>query len=187
MRPGDQRKPLEDGISIKKTNVPEWHKNATIYELNLLHYTQEGTFASLHEHLPRLKEMGVDILWFMPITPVSVAKRKGKLGSPYAVADYTAVNPDYGTMNDFKTLLISIHEIGMHCINDWVPNHTGWDNPWITDHPDWYTRDAEGIFVDPIDPSTGKSWGWTDVADLNYDIPEMRLAMIDAMRFGLKK
>ncbi len=163
--------------------LPDWEKNATIYEVNLRHYTPEGTFTSFEKELPRLKDMGIDILWFMPIHPISLKNRKDALGSPYAVADYTGVNPDYGTMADFRQLVNSIHQIGMHCIIDWVPNHTGWDNPWITEHPNWYTQDEDGKIIDPIDYNTGKSWGWTDVADLNYDIPEMRLAMIAAMKF----
>lgn len=174
-------------IHVKEPNVPDWHKNANIYEVNLRHYTPEGTFSAFASHLPRLKRMGVDILWLMPIHPVSKEKRKGELGSPYAVGDYKAVNPDYGTMEDFKMLLDSIHALGMHCILDWVPNHTGWDNPWITAHPDWYTQDAEGNIIDPINQETGESWGWTDVADLNYDNPDMRLGMIDAMRFWTKE
>ena len=172
---------------IEKPLVPEWHKNATIYEVNLRHYTEEGTFASFEAELPRLKEMGIDILWLMPINPVSVKNRKGELGSPYAVADYTDVNPDYGTMDDFKSLLQAIHNQGMYCIIDWVPNHTGWDNPWITEHPDWYTQDEDGNIIDPIDYNTGQSWGWTDVADLNYDNQEMRLGMIDAMKFWVEE
>ncbi len=170
-------------VTFEKPRVPEWHKNATIYEVNLRHYTQEGTFKSFEKELPRLKEMGMDILWFMPIHPVSVKNRKGELGSPYSVADYKAVNPDYGTMDDFKHLLQAIHDAGMYCIIDWVPNHTGWDNPWITEHPDWYTKGKDGKITDPINYETGESWGWTDVADLNYDNQEMRLGMIDAMRF----
>lgn len=172
-----------DHVEVKKPNVPDWHKNATIYEVNLRHFTPEGTFNAFAAHLPRLKTMGVDILWLMPIHPISEVKRKGELGSPYAVGDYKAVNPDFGTMEDFKVLLDSIHNLGMHCIIDWVPNHTGWDNPWITEHPDWYTQDADGNIIDPINQETGESWGWTDVADLNYDNQEMRLGMIDAMRF----
>ena len=172
---------------ISKPRVPEWASNATIYEVNLRHYTEEGTFASFESHLPRLKDMGVDILWFMPIQPVSVKNRKGELGSPYAVGDYLATNPDYGTMEDFKHLVKAIHDAGMYCIIDWVPNHTGWDNPWITEHPDWYTQDSAGNIIDPIDYNTGKSWGWTDVADLNYDNQEMRLAMIDAMKFWVRE
>jgi alpha-amylase len=131
--------------------------------------------------------MGIDILWFMPINPVSKKNRKGELGSPYAVADYKDVNPDYGTMDDFKSLLKAIHDQGMYCIIDWVPNHTGWDNPWITEHPDWYTQDEEGNIIDPIDYNTGESWGWTDVADLNYDNQEMRQGMIDAMKFWVEE
>ena len=171
---------------IRTANVPDWHKNATIYEVNLRHFTPEGTINAFRGHLPRLKELGVDILWLMPVQPVSLEKRKGELGSPYAVGDYTAVNPDYGTMDDFRAMLTEIHELGMYCIIDWVPNHTGWDNPWITEHPDWYTQDEEGNIVDPLNPETGESWGWTDVADLNYDVAEMRLAMIDAMRFWVE-
>ncbi len=148
--------------------------------------------------------MGVDILWLMPIHPISMEKRKAKgdllvadvkdanerkkyLGSPYAVADYKATNPDFGTMTDFKNLVKRVHDLDMYLIIDWVPNHTGWDNKWITEHPDWYTKNDKGEIIDPIDYNTGKSWGWTDVADLNYDVKEMRNAMIEAMQFWLKE
>jgi len=171
--------------SFEKPRVPEWHKNDVIYEVNLLHYTKENTFRSFETHLPRLKEMGVDILWFMPVTPISKKNRKGELGSPYSVGDYMATNPDYGTMEDFKHMVQAIHAAGMHVIMDWVPNHTGWDNPWITQHPEWYTKDSLGNITDPIDYNTGKSWGWTDVADLNYDIPEMRQEMIRTLKYWI--
>lgn len=174
-------------LTFEKPRTPEWHKNAVIYEVNLRHYTPENTFKSFEKEIPRLKEMGIDILWFMPIHPVSKEKRKGELGSPYAVGDYYKTNPDFGTMEDFKQMLATIHKAGMYCIIDWVPNHTGWDNPWITEHPDWYTQDKEGNIIDPIDYNTGKSWGWTDVADLNYDNKEMRLGMIDAMKFWIQE
>ncbi|MCB0635438.1 MAG: alpha-glucosidase C-terminal domain-containing protein [Lewinella sp.] len=163
--------------------LPEWHRNATIYEVNLRHYTPEGTINAFRAHLPRLKEMGIDILWFMPVHPVSEVNRKGELGSPYAVGDYYGVNPDFGTMEDFKAMLEELHGMGMYAIIDWVPNHTGWDNPWITEHPDYYSKDADGNITDPINPGTGESWGWTDVADLNYDNPDLRLAMIDALSY----
>ncbi len=172
--------------AFPRPNVPDWHKNATIYEVNLRHFTPEGTFKAFEAHLPRLKKMGIDILWLMPIHPVSLKNRKGALGSPYAVGDYYDVNPDFGTMEDFKHLLKSIHDLGMYCIIDWVPNHSGWDNPWITEHPDWYTKDKDGNITDPINKDTGESWGWTDVADLNYDNPEMRQGMIDAMAFWIR-
>lgn len=167
------------------TDLPLWAVNANIYEVNLRQYTEEGTIAAFEKHLSRLKEMGVDILWFMPVHPISKEKRKGTLGSYYAVADYKDVNPEHGTLEDFKRMVNKIHDLGMYIIIDWVPNHTGWDNPWITQHPDWYSQDAKGNIIDPIDPQTGKSWGWTDVADLNYDKKEMRTAMIDAMNFWL--
>jgi alpha-amylase len=167
--------------------VPEWTKNAVLYEVNVRQITPEGTFKAFSEHLPRLHDMGVDILWLMPIHPVSKKNRKGKLGSNYAVADYKAVNPEFGTMQDFKELVKKAHDLGMHLIIDWVPNHTGWDHPWITQHPEWYTRDSLGNVVDPINPETGESWGWTDVADLNYDNAEMRKAMIEAMSFWVKE
>ena len=169
--------------TYEKPRVPDWHKNATIYEVNVRHYTPEGTFAAFSKHLPRLKDMGIDILWFMPLHPISKKNRKGGMGSPYAVADYRDTNPDYGTKEDFKKMVEAIHAQGMYCIIDWVPNHTGWDNPWITEHPEWYTQDKDGNIIDPIDYNTGESWGWTDVADLNYDVPEMRLGMIDAMKY----
>ena len=169
-----------------KPRVPDWHKNATIYEVNLRHFTPEGTFRAFEAHLPRLKEMGVTILWLMPIHEISKTKRKGGVGSPYAVKNYKGVNPDFGTMGDFKQLLKAIHAAGMYCIIDWVPNHSGWDNNWITDHPDWYVKDKSGNITDPINHETGKPWGWVDVAGLNYDNPEMRKGMIDAMSFWIK-
>jgi alpha-amylase len=171
----------------EKPRVPDWHKNATIYEVNLRHFTKENTFKSFEAHIPRLKEMGIDILWFMPIQPISVKNRKGELGSPYSIGDYYKTNPDYGTMDDFKSMVKAIHDAGMYIIIDWVPNHTGWDNPWITEHPDWYTQDKNGNIIDPIDYNTGKSWGWTDVADLNYDNAEMRIGMIDALKFWINE
>ena len=180
--------------------LPQWAESAVLYEVNTRNVTAEGTFNSFRTHLPRLRSMGVDILWFMPIHPISMKNRKATngdlvesiedpverakyLGSPYAVADYKAVNPNLGTMQDFKELVNDAHRRGLKVIIDWVPNHTGWDNPWITEHPEWYTKDKEGNITDPINPETGESWGWTDVADLNYDNAEMRLAMLDAMKY----
>jgi alpha-amylase len=166
-------------------SLPDWAKDATIYEVNIRQYTPEGTFHAFTEHLPRLKSMGVDILWFMPIYPISEKNKKGTLGSPYAVSDYKAVNPEFGTVEDFDAMVSAIHQLDMHIILDFVPNHTGWDHHWITEHKDWYTQDSEGHVVDPIDPGTGKSWGWTDVADLNYDNSDMREAMIDAFKYWI--
>jgi len=165
--------------------IPEWSYNANIYEVNLRQYTLEGTIKAFAQHLPRLRDMGVDILWFMPIHPISKAKRKGPLGSYYAVSDYRAVNPNFGTKAEFQALIDTIHAMDMRIILDWVPNHTGWDHPWITEHPDYYTQNDQGEIIDPVNPETGESWGWTDVADLNYNNPKMRRAMIADMKYWL--
>lgn len=157
---------------------PEWAKKAVLYEVNIRQYTPEGTFMAFETHLPRLKEMGVDILWIMPINPISEKNRKGSLGSYYAVKDYKAVNPEFGTLDNFKDLVNKAHGLGLKVIIDWVPNHTGWDNSWITEHKDWYTQDSLGNVIPP-NPD------WADIADLNYDSKPMRRAMIDAMRFWL--
>ena len=167
--------------TTKEFALPEWAKAANIYEVNVRQYTPEGTFNAFATHLPRLKKMGVDILWLMPIFPISEAKRKGGLGSYYAVSDFREVNPEFGTMSDMESLITAAHNLDMKIILDWVPNHTGWDHVWLKDHKDYYTQDKDGNVIDPIDPGTGESWGWTDVADLNYDNKEMRAAMIDDM------
>lgn len=166
-------------IEYQKVKHPEWSKNSNIYEVNIRQYTPEGTFNAFAEHLPRLKEMGVDILWLMPINPIGEKNRKGSLGSYYAVKDYYGINPEYGTEEDFKNLIAKIHELGMHVIVDWVTNHSAWDNKLITEHPEWYTKNEEGEIIPPVPD-------WTDVADFNYDVPEMRAYMIDALKYWVK-
>ena len=136
----------------------EWAKNANIYEVNIRQYTPQGTFSAFESHLPRLKNMGVKILWLMPIQAISKTKRKGTLGSYYSVSDYKETNPEFGTMEDFDNLVAAVHGLNMKIILDWVPNHTGWDHPWISDHPDYYTKNANGDITDPINPDTGESW-----------------------------
>src|SRR5690606_27631501 len=121
-----------------------------IYEVNIRQYTPEGTFQSFQKHLPRLKDMGVDILWFMPIFPVSETNKKGSLGSYYAVSDFRATNPNFGTMEDFNAIIEEAHSLGMKVILDWVPNHTGWDHTWMKTNPDFYTKDSLGNIVDPL-------------------------------------
>ncbi|MEM7572047.1 MAG: alpha-amylase family glycosyl hydrolase [Bacteroidota bacterium] len=159
--------------------MPEWAKDAAIYEVNIRQHTPEGTFKAFTADMDRIVDLGSDILWLMPMFPISEAERKGPLGSPYAVADYTTVNPEFGTEADFQALVDRAHELGMRVILDFVPNHTGWDHAWISDQPDWYTQNEAGEIIDPIEPETGESWGWTDVADLNHGNPDMRAAMID--------
>lgn len=162
-----------------KTNVihPEWSRDAVIYEVNLRQYTPTGKVADFAKELPRLKELGVDILWFMPIHPISEKNRKGELGSYYAVKDYKGFNPEYGTIDEFKAMVDQAHELGMKVILDWVPNHTGCDNAWVTEHPEWFSRNEQGEMYGPFD--------WTDVYELNYDNREMRAAMVDAFKFWL--
>lgn len=176
-------------------------ETAVIYEANIRQYSPEGTFNAFAQDIPKLKELGVKIIWLMPIHPISEAKRKAKgdllvadiedpeerkkyLGSPYAVADYTAVNPDLGTMEDFASMVDIAHENGIYVIIDWVPNHTGWDHSWITEHPKYYSKNDKGEITDPIQDN-GEPWGWTDVADLNYDNQEMRQAMMDEMMYWI--
>ncbi len=168
-----------------KIQAPDWAKNANLYEVNIRQYTPEGTFKALEEHLDRLKEMSVDILWMMPIHPISEKRRKGELGSYYAVSDFTDVNPLYGTKQDFSHLVKEIHKRGMKVLIDWVPHHTGFDHVWIEQHPDWFSQDEEGNIIDPINEETGEPWGWTDVAELKLDNSEMRKGMIDAMKYWL--
>ncbi len=163
---------------VKVYKHVEWSKNANIYEVNVRQYTPEGTFAAFEKHLSRLRDMGVDILWLMPINPISKKNRKGSLGSYYAVQDYQKVNPEFGNIDDLKHLVKSAHELGMHVIIDWVANHTGWDNWLIDTHPDWYTHDSIGNIISPVPD-------WTDVADLNYDKPELREYMIQSLEFWI--
>ncbi len=166
--------------NIAQNVTPEWSKNATIYEVNIRQFTPEGTFKAFETHLPRLKKMGVDILWLMPIHPIGVENRKGGLGSYYAISDYKAVNPEFGTLDDFKQLVKSAHAQGMKIIIDWVANHSSPDNVWVKQgHKDWYTLDSLGR----LQPTIGTDW-W-DVADLNYDNKEMRKEMIASMKYWL--
>ena len=168
------------------TAVPEWARDAVIYEVNIRQYSPEGTFNAFADNLPRLADLGVDILWLMPVYPISSTKRKGSLGSYYAVSDFEKVNPEFGTEEDFRRLVDRAHDLGMKVILDFVPNHTGWDHIWLEEHPDFYTRDADGKVTDPIDPTTGESWGWTDVADLNYDNPDLRREITDNLRYWVE-
>jgi hypothetical protein len=163
---------------------PAWSRNAVIYEVNVRQFTPEGTFTALEPHLPRLKGLGVDILWLMPIQPIGVQNRKGGLGSYYSIRDYTAVNPEHGTEADFKRFVDAAHRQGMRVILDWVANHTAHDHEWTREHRNWYTLRPDGSISYPLDPQ-GKETDWTDVADLNFGNADMRRAMIGEMRWWL--
>lgn len=155
---------------------PEWSKNATIYEVNLRQYSEAGTFKEFEKSIPRLKAMGVDILWLMPIHPIGEKNRKGTLGSYYAVKDYFGISPDYGTKEDFKELVNKVHKSGMHIIIDWVANHTSWDNKLTETHPEYYTKDSLGNFIPPVKD-------WHDVIDLNYDNKDLWNYMTGALKY----
>lgn len=182
-----QNEPKETSVQLQKETVktsrhPEWLKNANIYEVNIRQYTPEGTFKAFEAHLPRLKEMGVDILWFMPIQPVGVKNRKGSLGSYYSISNYNEVNPEFGTINDFNRVVELAHEMGMKVVLDWVANHTAWDHHWVRERPDFYTGYDEGNYPQVPSDNDGKPTDWTDVADLNYNNPYTKMAMTEAMR-----
>jgi glycosidase len=161
----------------KKIYHPAWSIQGNIYEVNVRQYTKEGTFNAFAKHLKRLKAMGVETLWFMPINPISKLDRKGTLGSYYAVSDYTASNPEFGTLPDWKNLVKKIHALGMKVIIDWVPNHTGADHRWVTDHPDFFIKDSSGKPAVPFD--------WTDTRQLDYSNMVMQDSMIAAMKYWL--
>ena len=155
-------------------------ENSVVYEMNIRQYTPEGSFAAAQKELPRLQELGIDILWLMPIHPIGVKERKGTLGSYYAIADYKAINPEFGTMEDFENFLAEAHKLGFRVILDCVANHTSPDAKWIYECPaDWYVRDENG--------NTVVNYDWYDIAELNYDKREVWDAMADQMRFWMEK
>jgi glycosidase len=167
----------------------DWSEQSGIYEVNLRQFTPEGSLAAFERELPRLARMGVGILWLMPLQPIGVKQRKGSLGSYYAIRDYTAVNPEFGSLADLKRVLDRAHALGMKVILDWVANHTAWDHPWVTQHPDWYQRDADGRihgYVYRATP-TSEPESWEDVVGLDYRQQGLWRAMAEAMRFWLRE
>lgn len=197
----EQKETIEDSLAPIDNDILE---SAVIYEANIRQYSPEGTFDAFTKDIPQLKELGVKVIWLMPMYPISMKNRKATggrdvediedpeerkkyLGSYYAISDYSAVNPEHGNMEDFDELVQTAHDNGMYVILDWVANHTGWDHQWLEDHKDWYTQNEKGEVVDPINEDTGESWGWTDVADLNFDNQELRQAMIEEMLFWVRE
>lgn len=158
---------------------PDWAHRGNIYEVNVRQYTPEGTFNAFSEHLPRLKAMGVQTLWFMPIHPIGKIKRLGTLGSYYSISDHKAVNPEFGNLDDFKKLVASAHSLGFKIMIDWVANHTSWDHVWTKEHPDYYEKDSQGNFHPPFD--------WSDVIQIDHNSVAEQDAMIDAMQFWIKE
>ena len=160
---------------------PDWTRNASLYEINLRQFTPQGTFAAAQAQLPRLKALGVDILWLMPIHPIGEKNRKGPLGSPYAIRDFMAVNPEYGTLADLKRFVAEAHKLGFHVILDWVGNHTSWDNVLVASHPEWYDHDRKGHFR----PTPW--YDWDDIIDLDYAQPGLQRYMQDALAYWVRE
>jgi cyclomaltodextrinase / maltogenic alpha-amylase / neopullulanase len=158
----------------------EWSRNAVIYELNVRQFTDEGTFSAAIEWIPELRDMGVGIIWLMPIHPIGELNRKGSLGSYYSVRDYKGINPEFGTEDDFRLFVTAAHNLGMKVIIDWVANHTAWDHPWTISNPEWYTKNDQGEFIPPVDD-------WSDVIDLNFENADLREAMIDALEYWVRE
>ena len=165
--------------------APVWSQGAVIYEVNVRQYTPEGTLHALLPHLQRLQRLGVDILWIMPVQPIGKLKRKGTLGSYYSISNYRAINPEFGGEADFKAVVDSAHHLGMKVILDWVPNHTAFDHRWVTQHRDFYLIKADGTISNARDDHDRET-DWTDVAELNYDNPALRAAMIGEMRWWVE-
>ncbi len=194
------KKEVEPKTETAKSDIeavsPALADNAIIYEANIRQYSPEGTFNTFTQDIPKLKKLGVKILWLMPIHEIGYKNRKAKgdlsieqitdaiekqkyLGSPYSVKDYRSVNPNYGTKEDFQKLVKTAHKNGIYVILDWVANHTAWDHPWVTMHNDFYTHDKNGKMIAPFD--------WTDVAELDYKNPNLRKAMIEDMKYWVKE
>lgn len=157
----------------------DWARSANIYEINVRQYTSEGTFNAFAKHLPGLKDMGVKVLWFMPVHPIGKVNRLGTLGSYYSISDYKAANPEFGSVDDFRQLVSTAHNMGFKVIMDWVANHTAWDHIWTYTNKEYYQLDGTGNFRSPYD--------WSDVIQINHDSAGQQEAMIDAMKFWLKE
>ncbi|MGB6269466.1 MAG: alpha-amylase family glycosyl hydrolase [Olleya sp.] len=200
----DQKQPEDLSVSEDKTAFQPISasdlETAVIYEANIRQYSPEGTFEMFTKDIPHLKQLGVKVIWLMPVFPISETKRKATggadskfatdfpedeqdkyLGSYYAVSDFTKINPEFGTIDDFRDLVKTAHDNDIYVILDWVPNHTGWDHEWLKTNPEYYTQNKKGEVVHPKDTD------WTDVADLNYDNQDMRIEMIEDMSYWITK
>jgi len=181
----DEAKPsmnerFDTGPFVRLTH-PEWSRDAAIYQLNTRQFTPQGTFRAAQEQLPRLRDLGVRIVWLMPVHPIGEKNRKGPLGSPYSVRDYYGVNSEFGSMDDLKAFIEAAHELGLYVIIDWVANHTAWDNPLVEKQPDWFSRDRAG---QPHPPA----WtDWSDVVQLDWSQPLLWNYMADVMTWWVKE
>ena len=158
---------------------PDWLRSGTIYEIFPRDFSPEGNLQGVTAHLDDLKNLGVGVLWIMPIHPIGEKFRKGEYGSPYSIKDYYAVDPNYGTLKDFKQLVVGAHQRGMKVVMDLVANHTAWDSVMMA-HPDYYKQDAPGHVIPPVPE-------WTDVAGLNYTSTGLRTYMIEMLKYWITK
>jgi len=172
--------------SAARVTAPDtsWVARSTIYEVNVRDFSPSGDLRGVTRGLDRIAAVGANVVWLMPIHPVGILNAKGLIGSPYAVRDYLAIDSAFGGAADFRELVQAAHARGMKLILDWVPDHTSWDNVWVRQHPDYYIRNERGEPIVPRDKQ-GKPTDWTDVVQLDYSNPELRRAMIDAMRHWL--
>jgi cyclomaltodextrinase len=170
-----QQQPSRDVSKETARSSQDWIRDAVIYQIWQRAYSQKGDFNSITADLDRLKTLGVDVLWLMPVHPIGQVKKKGTIGSPYAVQDYYGVNPDYGTPADLKRLVAEAHKRGQKVIIDIVANHTAWDNKLITSNPEFYKKNEKGEIVPPVAD-------WADVAGLDYTKPAVRRYMIENLK-----
>lgn len=169
----------KSSTEVKQVKHPDWTSDASIYEVNIRQFTPEGTFAALEGHLPRIKELGIEIIWLMPIHPIGEKNRKGSLGSYYSVKDYYGINPEFGDSASFRSFVKRAHLEGLKVIIDWVANHSAWDNPLVTLHPEFYAKDSTGQMFAPFD--------WTDVVKFDFSVPPMREYMLEAMKYWVRE
>ena len=198
----EEKPVLEEKVTIKPISDTEL-ETAVIYEANIRQYSEEGSFKAFTKDIPKIKKLGVKVIWLMPIFPISETKRKATggdfasliedeatrnkmLGSYYAVSDFTKINPEFGTIEDFRDLVKTAHANDIYVILDWVPNHTGWDHTWLKTNPEFYTKNAKGDITDPLNED-GIPVGWADVADLNYDSKGLRTQMVKDMSYWIEK
>ena len=174
--------------AVDGVGEPAWVQDATVYEVFIPDASEEGTFRGLIGRLDEIEEMGINTLWLMPIHPIGEERRKsdiGALGSPYSIKDYYDVNPNYGTREDFRALVDSVHARDMHIIIDLVANHTAWDHSWLDEHPDMYSDGPIDGFTVPV--LNGDTTDWTDVVELDFDNPRTRQEMIDVMQYWVRE
>ncbi|MCF3648545.1 alpha-amylase family glycosyl hydrolase [Synoicihabitans lomoniglobus] len=171
--------PMQVCAGQPAVGVPDWIRDEVIYEVNVRQYSADGSFAAVEADLERIRDLGVGVIWFMPVHPIGAVNRKGPLGSYYSISDYRGINPEFGTLEDFKRLVAKAHAMGLEVVMDWVANHTAWDHPWTRDHPEFYARNEAGAFVPPY------GFDWTDVIQLDFQNQDLWTAMIADMRYWI--